>query len=154
MPFKSKAQQRYMFSQHPRIARRWADAMEDNHKSLKSLPEKKAEDEAGRLELLMRRLKERVDEAGGALELKPSEKLRKQAALYQLTKEGSGTPVPKTLFRFSPAMFSAIAGPPLLYAAYRLMKPKPRKKAVNLSSSESDVSFAPLPGTGIPSEPL
>ena len=25
MPFKSKAQMRYMFSQHPDIAKRWAD---------------------------------------------------------------------------------------------------------------------------------
>lgn len=24
MPFKSKAQQRYMFARHPRIAKRWA----------------------------------------------------------------------------------------------------------------------------------
>lgn len=36
MPFKSKAQQRYMFSQHPRIAERWVDHTPD----MKDLPEK------------------------------------------------------------------------------------------------------------------
>jgi len=37
MPFKSKAQQRFMFSQHPKIAKRWAK--ETNN--IKRLPEKK-----------------------------------------------------------------------------------------------------------------
>lgn len=36
MPFKSKAQQRFMFSQHPRMAKRWADETKD----IKDLPEK------------------------------------------------------------------------------------------------------------------
>lgn len=36
MPFKSKSQKRYMFSQHPRIAKRWADET----KNIKKLPEK------------------------------------------------------------------------------------------------------------------
>lgn len=36
MPFKSKAQQRYMFSQHPRMAKRWAKETQD----IKKLPEK------------------------------------------------------------------------------------------------------------------
>lgn len=34
MPFKSKAQQRFMFARHPKIARRWA-------KEYKPLPAKK-----------------------------------------------------------------------------------------------------------------
>lgn len=37
MPFKSKAQQRYMFSQHPKIAERWAKETSN----IKKLPEKK-----------------------------------------------------------------------------------------------------------------
>lgn len=37
MPFKSKAQARYMFSEHPSIARKFADET----KSIKALPEKK-----------------------------------------------------------------------------------------------------------------
>ena len=36
MPFKSKAQQRYMFATHPEIAKRWADHTPD----IKSLPER------------------------------------------------------------------------------------------------------------------
>lgn len=36
MPFKSKAQQRFMFSQHPEMAKRWAEHTPD----IKSLPEK------------------------------------------------------------------------------------------------------------------
>lgn len=36
MPFESKAQQRFMFSQHPRIAKRWANETKD----IKGLPEK------------------------------------------------------------------------------------------------------------------
>jgi len=35
MPFKSKAQQRYMFSQHPKIAKEFAE-----HTNFKKLPEK------------------------------------------------------------------------------------------------------------------
>lgn len=40
MPFKSKAQQRFMFARHPRIAKRWADEMKDKDQSIKKLPEK------------------------------------------------------------------------------------------------------------------
>ena len=36
MPFKSKAQQRFMYSQHPGIAKRWAKET----LSIKKLPEK------------------------------------------------------------------------------------------------------------------
>lgn len=36
MPFKSKAQQRFMYAQHPRMAKRWADETKD----IKGLPEK------------------------------------------------------------------------------------------------------------------
>lgn len=36
MPFKSKAQQRFMFAKHPRMAKEWADKTPD----IKSLPEK------------------------------------------------------------------------------------------------------------------
>lgn len=36
MPFKSKAQQKFMFAQHPRMARRWADETPD----IKRLPKK------------------------------------------------------------------------------------------------------------------
>lgn len=43
MPFKSKAQQRFMFARHPRIAKRWAREMKAGHQSIKSLPEKTAE---------------------------------------------------------------------------------------------------------------
>lgn len=35
MPFKSKAQARFMFSQHPKMAKRWASKT----LSIKSLPE-------------------------------------------------------------------------------------------------------------------
>lgn len=35
MPFKSKAQQRFMFAKHPKMAKRWAHETED----MKSLPE-------------------------------------------------------------------------------------------------------------------
>jgi len=37
MPFKSKAQQRFMFAKHPRIAKRWAR----HTKNMKKLPAKK-----------------------------------------------------------------------------------------------------------------
>ncbi len=37
MPFESKAQQRFMFAKHPRVAKRWADHTPD----MKKLPEKK-----------------------------------------------------------------------------------------------------------------
>lgn len=37
MPFKSKAQQRFMFAKHPRIAKRWAKET----KNIKGLPNKK-----------------------------------------------------------------------------------------------------------------
>lgn len=36
MPFKSKAQQRFMFAKHPKIAKRWAKAT-----NFKSLPARK-----------------------------------------------------------------------------------------------------------------
>ena len=38
MPFKSKAQARYMFSQHPKIAKEFAE----HTPSIKALPEKKS----------------------------------------------------------------------------------------------------------------
>ena len=38
MPFQSKAQQRFMFSQHPEMAKRWADETPN----IKSLPEHKS----------------------------------------------------------------------------------------------------------------
>jgi len=41
MPFQSKAQQRFMFATKPRLARKWAREMKDNHQSIKTLPEKK-----------------------------------------------------------------------------------------------------------------
>jgi hypothetical protein len=37
MPFKSKAQARFMFAKHPKIAKRWAKQT----KSIKALPNKK-----------------------------------------------------------------------------------------------------------------
>ena len=37
MPFKSKAQQRYMYAAHPKIAKRWSDEYETDYKNL---PEK------------------------------------------------------------------------------------------------------------------
>jgi hypothetical protein len=40
MPFQSKAQQRYLFSKHPRVAREMADKMKEEGKSFKRLPEK------------------------------------------------------------------------------------------------------------------
>jgi hypothetical protein len=40
MPFESKAQQRFMFAKHPRIAKRWAGETSD----IKALPEKKKEE--------------------------------------------------------------------------------------------------------------
>ena len=81
--------------------------------------------------------------------------LRSMADLYKLTKEGSpSTEVVKTLLRFKPSTLAAVTGPPLLYLAYHLSKTKPRKTAVDPTSSAADESFAPLPGTGLPSEPL
>ena len=44
MPFSSKAQQRFMFARHPRIAKRWAKEHKKEHTSIKSLPEKLAYD--------------------------------------------------------------------------------------------------------------
>jgi len=37
MPFKSKAQQRWMFARHPKMAKRWAKKTPN----MKSLPEKR-----------------------------------------------------------------------------------------------------------------
>ena len=52
MPFESKKQQRYMFSQHPRIAKRWADYTPD----IKTLPEEKMGKTASEIaELLLKR---------------------------------------------------------------------------------------------------
>lgn len=39
MPFKSKAQERFMFSQHPKIAKRWAKETPN----IKKLPDKKTQ---------------------------------------------------------------------------------------------------------------
>ena len=44
MPFRSKAQQRFMFAQHPRIAKRWARKMKREGQSIRALPEKTARD--------------------------------------------------------------------------------------------------------------
>lgn len=41
MPFKSKAQQKFMFSQHPEIAKKWSDMM--SSKDFAHLPEKSKE---------------------------------------------------------------------------------------------------------------
>jgi hypothetical protein len=40
MPFKSQAQQAYMFSQHPKMAKEWASEM--SSKDFEKLPEKKS----------------------------------------------------------------------------------------------------------------
>lgn len=81
--------------------------------------------------------------------------LEKLAALYQLTKEGSAPEgTVKTLLKFKPSTFAAVAGPPLLYLTYKMLKPKQRKRAVDPSSSAADASFVPLPGSGEPSAPL
>jgi len=56
MPFKSKAQQRYMFSEHPRIAKRWSKQT----KNMKHLPYKKAASE-----IAADILKEETEEAEG-----------------------------------------------------------------------------------------
>ena len=42
MPFKSKAQQRFMFAEHPKMAKEWADKTPD----IKVLPEKVGSDHA------------------------------------------------------------------------------------------------------------
>ena len=47
MPFKSKAQQRYMFARHPKIARRWAK----KYGVPKGLPEKKDKSFYGHLKI-------------------------------------------------------------------------------------------------------
>ena len=39
MPFRSKAQQRYLFSKHPRMAKKWAGEMKKG--AIKRLPERK-----------------------------------------------------------------------------------------------------------------
>lgn len=49
MPFKSKAQARYMFAQHPKIAERFADET----KSIKALPEKKKKRKYDKLSKMM-----------------------------------------------------------------------------------------------------
>lgn len=41
MPFKSKAQERFLFVKHPDIARRWANEMKKKGQSIKKLPQKK-----------------------------------------------------------------------------------------------------------------
>lgn len=41
MPFESKAQMRYMFAKHPRIAKRWADEQKSEGKPFETMPEKK-----------------------------------------------------------------------------------------------------------------
>ena len=38
MPFRSKAQARFMFARHPRIARRWVNESKKKH-PIKGLPE-------------------------------------------------------------------------------------------------------------------
>lgn len=43
MPFQSRAQQRYLFLKHPRIAERFAAETPD----IKALPEKKADEKKG-----------------------------------------------------------------------------------------------------------
>jgi len=48
MPFESKAQQRFMFAKHPRIAKRWADHTPD----IKKLPEKKMKKTSAELAML------------------------------------------------------------------------------------------------------
>lgn len=40
MPFKSKKQERFLFSQHPDIAKRWANEMKSKGESIKKLPNK------------------------------------------------------------------------------------------------------------------
>lgn len=86
---------------------------------------------------------------------KKAETLVKLAGLYKLTKEGSpSAEAAKTLLRFKPSTFAAATGLPLLYLTYRLTRTKPRKHGVDPTSSAADASFAPLPGTGLPLEPL
>lgn len=43
MPFKSKAQQRYMYARHPEIAEEFSEHM--SHKDFEKLPEKKAKNQ-------------------------------------------------------------------------------------------------------------
>lgn len=41
MPFKSKAQERFLYAKHPDIAQRWSKEMKAKGQSIKKLPEKK-----------------------------------------------------------------------------------------------------------------
>ena len=44
MPFKSKQQARFMYSQHPKIAKKWSDEMKKDQKTehpIKPLPKRK-----------------------------------------------------------------------------------------------------------------
>lgn len=71
MPFKSKAQQRFMFSEHPRIAKRWAD----HTSGIKKLPEKKQKTAAELADLIVKRAsetpaeEERAEAAGNPVTL-------------------------------------------------------------------------------------
>lgn len=51
MPFKSKAQMRYMFARHPKMAEEWADKT----KNIKALPEHVAKAKAARAILKARK---------------------------------------------------------------------------------------------------
>lgn len=41
VPFESLAQMRFMYSKHPRLAKKWAKKQKKKGKSFKSLPERK-----------------------------------------------------------------------------------------------------------------
>ena len=57
MPFKSKAQQRWMYANEPEMAKKWADHTSD-HKSLPEKAKKKKKDKEKKAALLaLRKLK-------------------------------------------------------------------------------------------------
>lgn len=91
MPFKSDSQRRYMFSQHPRIAKRWAK----HTPNMKALPEKKMKKTAAEIaqEVL---IKQGTDGKGNPINTLTTTRPAERSSLYTTTRATTARAIPET----------------------------------------------------------
>lgn len=90
MPFESKKQQRYMFSKHPRIAKRWVEHTPD----IKGLPEKKMKKTSAEIAELV--LKCATDGKGNPTNTLTSTRPAKDSAMFSTVHSTTTTSLPET----------------------------------------------------------
>lgn len=130
MPFKSKAQWRYMFANHPKIAKRWAE-----HTKVKfdDLPERKEDDDEKKskekkamdVKTLLKTCSDSVlRSVGTKLIKKKVSEMSRAAMVSYLDRLAAGLPLRKQA-SVRAAQLYICAGRPLTYALQKAFKLKP-----------------------------